>query len=126
MRNKRWVMNKHAQPNSLRFTHYGLQADREIAEIGLQELIQQEEPDLDAIEDQIRKIADLEAAMKYTWVKLWIDAKSLLTEEQRPAFKKLMKEKMPPMMGQMMSGKKAESGKPCWKCEPGRHSEHHK
>ena len=66
-------------------------ADREIAEIDLQELIQQEEPDLDAIEEQIREIADLEAAVRYAWVKLWIDAKSLLTEEQRPAFKELMK-----------------------------------
>jgi Spy/CpxP family protein refolding chaperone len=101
-------------------------ADREIAEIDLQELIQQEEPDLDAIEDQIRKIANLEAAMKYAWVKLWIDAKSLLTEEQRPAFKKLMEEKKSPMMGQMMSRKKAESGKSCSKCESGCQSEHHK
>lgn len=98
-------------------------ADKEIAEIDLQELIEQDEPDLDAIEGQIRDVANLEAAMKYAWVKLLVDSKSLLTAEQKVEFKKLMKgKKGPMMMGQMMGGKgkgKADKDKP--KPEAGGH-----
>jgi Spy/CpxP family protein refolding chaperone len=101
-------------------------ADREIAQIDLDELIQQEETDLNAVEMQIRKIADLEAATKYSWIKLWTDAKSLLTAEQRAAFKKLMKEQKGSMMGQMKVRKKAKIDKPGPKRESGEHLEHHK
>ncbi len=101
-------------------------ADREIAEIDLQELIEQDDPDLDAVEEQLREIASLEAQTKYAWVKLLVDAKSLLTEKQKAEFKKLMKgKKGPMMMGQMMGGKKAEADKPAPKAEFSGHEEHH-
>ena len=103
-------------------------ADKEIAEIDLQELIMQDEPDLEAVEGQIREIANLEAAMKYAWVKLLVDSKSLLSAEQKEEFKKLMKGKKEPMMmmmGQMMGGKKAEADKPAPEAKTSAHSEHH-
>ena len=101
-------------------------ADKEIAEIDLQGLIQQDEPDLEAVEGQIREIANLEAAMKFAWVKLLVDSKSLLSAEQKEEFKKLMKGKKSQMMtGQMMGCKKAEANEPAHKDMPGEHEEHH-
>ena len=107
-------------------------ADKEIAEIDLQELIDQDEVDLDAVEEKLREIANLEAQTKYAWVKLLVDSKSLLSAEQKAEFKKLMKgKKGSMMMGQMMGGqgmmgaKKAEADEPAPKTESGGHEEHH-
>jgi Spy/CpxP family protein refolding chaperone len=101
-------------------------ADKEIAEIDLQELIDQDEVKLDAVEGKLREIANLEAQTKYAWVKLLVDSKALLTAEQKAEFKKLMKgKKGPMMMGQMIGGKKAEADKPAPKTESGGHEEHH-
>lgn len=95
-------------------------ADREIAEIDFQELIEQDDPDLDAVEESLREIADLEAQTKYAWVKLLVDSKSLLTAEQKAEFKKLMKgKKGSMMMGQMMEEKKTVMP------SSGEHAEHH-
>ncbi len=101
-------------------------ADREIAEIELQEFIGQDNLNLDAVKEKLWEIAALEAQTKYAWVKLMVDAKSLLTEKQKAEFKKLMKgKKGPMMMGQMMGGKKAEADKPAPKAEFSGHEEHH-
>ncbi len=101
-------------------------ADKEIAEIDLQELIHQDEVKLDAVEGKLREIANLEAQTKFAWVKLLVDSKSLLSAEQKAEFKKLMKgKKGSMMMGGMMGGKKAEADKPAPKTESGGHEEHH-
>ena len=101
-------------------------AEKEIAEIDLQELIGQDEPNLDAIKGQIQEIANLEAEMRYAWVKLLVDSKSLLSAEQKEELKKLMKgKKKPMMMGHMMGGKKAKTDKPAPEAEHGGHGEHH-
>ena len=98
-------------------------ADKEITEIDLQELIQQDEPDLDTIKGQIRKVTNLESDMKYAWIKLMVDAKSLLNTNQREKFKKLMMDREKSMMNcQMMGEKKSEASMP----GTGGRSEHHK
>lgn len=81
-----------------------MKADREIAEVELQESIRQEEPDLDAIEDQIRGIANLEAQMKFSQIKARVDARSVLTEEQQEKLKELLKNRP--------AGRQDRSGKP--------------
>ena len=101
-------------------------AEKEIAEIDLQVLIDQDEVDLDAVEGKLKEIANLEAQTKYAWVKLLVDSKSLLSTEQKAEFKELKKgKKGSMMMGQMMGGKKAEVDKPAPKAESGGHEEHH-
>jgi Spy/CpxP family protein refolding chaperone len=74
-------------------------SEREIAEVELQELMRQENPDLGLIEEQIRKIADLGAGMKYSQIKVHLDVKNVLTEEQRKALKEIAKEKRGQMRG---------------------------
>ena len=99
-------------------------AEREIAGIDLQELVQKDDLDLDAIEAQIRAGANLEAEMKIASFKLLADSKSLLTAEQKAELKKLMKDKRSPMMmDKMMGVKKAKPGP---KDESGDHSKQHK
>lgn len=72
-----------------------MKADRDIAEVELREAMQKDELDLIAIKDLIRNIASLEADMKYSQIKVWVDAKSVLTDEQRTNLKKMMESKQP-------------------------------
>jgi Spy/CpxP family protein refolding chaperone len=76
-----------------------MKADLELAGVELRELMMQEEPDLDAIEDQIRNIANLGAQMKFSQIKALVDAKSVLTEEQQETLKKTLKDGASRMMG---------------------------
>ena len=68
-------------------------ADREIAETELYELIQQERPDQVAIDKQIRKIADMEAEIRYSEIKSALDTKLALTEEQWNTLKNIQNNK---------------------------------
>jgi Spy/CpxP family protein refolding chaperone len=85
-----------------------MKADRELAQVELQEIMHQDSPDLDAIEDQIRNIANLEAKMKFSQIKTRIDVKSVLTEEQQAKLKELMKNRPARRTG----GRRAGAGKP--------------
>lgn len=73
-------------------------ADRELAEVELRELTMKDDPDLDAIEEQIKEIANLEAGMRYSQIKAMVDARSVLTDEQKEALKKLQKDRPARMM----------------------------
>ncbi len=73
-------------------------ADRELAEVELRELTMEDDPDLDAIEEQIKEIANLEAGMRYSRIKAMVDAKSVLTDEQKEKLKELQKDRPARMM----------------------------
>lgn len=95
-------------------------ADRDIAELELSELTQQDNPDLNAVEDKIRDIANLGAGIRFSQIKIWTDARSILTEEQKAVLKKTMKEQKASMTGQK-NVEKTETSMP----GSGGHSEHH-
>jgi Spy/CpxP family protein refolding chaperone len=95
-------------------------ADRDIAELELSELVQDDDPDLEAIETKIRKIADIEANMRFSEIKTMVDAKSVLTAEQKAALKKIMKTEIT----SMMQRKKMKETKTSMQGSSG-HSEHH-
>ena len=73
-------------------------ADRELAEVELRELVQSDDPDLDAIEEQIKEIANLEAGMRYSQIKAMVDARSVLTDDQKEELKKLTRNRPARMM----------------------------
>jgi Spy/CpxP family protein refolding chaperone len=73
-------------------------ADRELAEVELRELTMEDDPDLDAIEEQVKEIASLEARMRYSQIKAMVDARSVLTDEQKEELKKLQKDRPTRMM----------------------------
>jgi Spy/CpxP family protein refolding chaperone len=68
-------------------------AEKEIAEVDLRKLLQDENPDLDMVEDQIRKIANLEAQMRFSQIKTHVDVKNVLTEEQLEKLKEIAKDR---------------------------------
>jgi len=100
-------------------------ADLEIMETDLSELIQQEQPNLDAIKKQIQEISVLEADMRYSRINSEINVRSILTEAQRDALKGIQKDKCTITMGHMKTTgevKNSDNSNP----GSGEHSEHHK
>jgi Spy/CpxP family protein refolding chaperone len=77
-------------------------ADRDIAQIELEELMRKDEPNLTAISDQLKKIANMEADLKFSQIKLMVDIKALLTKEQKDNLKMMMeRDRMNMSMGKM-------------------------
>lgn len=69
-------------------------ADLEIAMVEMQNLMREDDLDMGAIKERLQEIANLEAEMKYSQIKAWADAKSVLTDEQKEALKKIPKDKI--------------------------------
>jgi len=77
-------------------------ADRDIAQIELEELMRKDEPNLTAIGDQLKKIANMEADLKLAQIKVMIDLKAILTKEQKDNLKMMMEhDRMNMPMGKM-------------------------
>ena len=76
-----------------------IRADLEIAEVELRELMMREDPNLDAIEDQLRNVANLQVQMRFSQIKALADARSVLTEEQKETQKEMFKNRAAGMRG---------------------------
>jgi Spy/CpxP family protein refolding chaperone len=77
-------------------------ADRDIAQIELEELMRKDEPNLAAVSDQLKKIANMEADLKLSQIKLMVDLKAILTKEQKDNLKMMMEhDRMNMPMGKM-------------------------
>jgi len=79
-------------------------ADLEIAKVDLEELVMNDEPDLTAIGNQLKNVANMEADIKLTHIKAMVDMKAVLTKEQKDKLKAMMMEHMGAMgmpMGRM-------------------------
>jgi len=79
-------------------------ADLEIMETDLSELIQQEQPNLDAIKKQIQENSVLAADIRYSRISFDINVRAILTEAQRDTLKGIQKGKCAIIMGQMKMG----------------------
>lgn len=101
-------------------------ADLEIMELNLSEILQLEQPNLDNIKKQIQEISVLVADMRYSRIKSDIEVKSVLTEAQRSTLKTTQSGKCAITMGQMKKEQtdRANSNDP--NPNPDGHSEHHK
>ena len=77
-------------------------ADRDIAQIELDEIMRKDEPNLTAVGDQLKKIANMEADLKFAQIKVMLDIKAILTKEQRDNLKMMMEhDRMNMPMGKM-------------------------
>jgi len=65
----------------------------ELAQIDLNKLMREENPDMNLVKDQIQKLASLKADIEFAQFKTRIDAKNVLTQEQQDKIKELMKER---------------------------------
>jgi Spy/CpxP family protein refolding chaperone len=77
-------------------------ADRDIAQIELDEIMGKDEPNMTAVSDQLKKIANMEADLKFAQIKLMVDIKAILTKEQKDNLKMMMEhDRMNMPMGKM-------------------------
>lgn len=72
-----------------------LQSERQNAEMELNKVSNQDMPDLRHVRKLVQRIADLEADMKYSHVKVMVDVKSVLKNEQRANLKRKIEGKSP-------------------------------
>ena len=91
-------------------------AEIELARVDLPKLMKQDDPDMDAMRDQLMKIATLRVDMKCQQIQFRIDSRNVLTEEQQEGLKKILKEK--PAQG--MRGRR-RAGKPGPRPQSGEH-----
>ncbi|MBD3183193.1 hypothetical protein GF312_12935 [Candidatus Poribacteria bacterium] len=67
-------------------------ADLQLAMVDLDELLMADDTDMSAVEEKIMSMAEIKAEMAFSGIKTMVDAKSVLTEEQKMKLKKLIKE----------------------------------
>lgn len=79
-------------------------AERQIAEVELYELMQKDNPDINAVKEKMQKVANIKVDQQLSAFKLSMDVRNILTEEQWKEFKEQLKI---PVMRDM--GKKEEN-----------------
>jgi len=85
-------------------------ADLQIARVDLQNLMRQDNPNLDSIHEQLQKIANLEAEMQFSQIKATVEAKNILTDEQKTALKKMREDRQGQGKQQMKPGREERRG----------------
>ncbi len=70
-----------------------LKAEIATVKVDLQKLIRQEEPDLGELEVQFTEIAGRQVEIKLAQIRVKIDARNVLTEEQKTALKKIRQDR---------------------------------
>jgi Spy/CpxP family protein refolding chaperone len=68
-------------------------AERDLAQVELQDLMRKDKPDMNLVKTQIQKISSIQGDMQYAQIKTMMDAKNILTDEQKANLEKLMKER---------------------------------
>ncbi len=87
-------------------------AEREIAEVELFELMQKDNPDMNAIREKMQKIANINVDQQFSAFKLSMDVKNVLTEEQWKEFKEQMKDRRPMMKDMERRAENRRFGQP--------------
>lgn len=73
-------------------------AEIDIAEMDLDKLLKEPAVDTAKVRDTLKKIYDMKAQMRYLRVEAFVEARKVLTDEQREKLKKLMEKPVAPMM----------------------------
>ena len=86
-----------------------LRADSELAGMELQELVRSDDPDLDAIQQGLEKVASAQVAERFAAIEASVNARSVLTDEQQAKVKEAMRGRRGPE-GQRGDGPKHGDG----------------
>ncbi|MBI5286086.1 MAG: Spy/CpxP family protein refolding chaperone [Deltaproteobacteria bacterium] len=78
------------------------EAELRIAETELDTLLREKEMDLPKVKEAVRKVAGVEAQIRYLRVEAFTEARKVLTDEQRKKLKELMETPSTPMKMEMM------------------------
>jgi Spy/CpxP family protein refolding chaperone len=78
-------------------------AELRIAEMDMEGLLKKDDINLSKVKDALKKAEGIETQIRYLRIGAFVEARKILTEEQKGKLKELM-EKTPAMMGEMMKG----------------------
>jgi Spy/CpxP family protein refolding chaperone len=87
-------------------------ADHDLAQVELQDLMRKDKPDMNLVKTQIQKAFSIQGDMQYARIKVMMDAKNVLTDDQKANFDKLMKEQKDQAKDNTKNDKKANKAKP--------------
>lgn len=83
-------------------------AERQIAEMDLEKILKADDIDLSKVKDALKKTEGIETQIRYIRIEAFVEARKVLTDEQRGKLKKLMEKPMAPMMMREMMGEMME------------------
>lgn len=81
-------------------------ADQELAEIDLQDMLRKDKPDMDLVKGQIQKIASIRGDIEFAKIKMQMDLKGILTDEQKAKLEKIMQNQKAMMKDNIKQGKR--------------------
>jgi Spy/CpxP family protein refolding chaperone len=82
-------------------------AELDLGQVELQELMQKDKPDMNLIKNQIQKISSIQGDIQYANIKVMMDAKNVLTDDQKANLEKFMKEQKNQVKDNAKNDKKA-------------------
>jgi Spy/CpxP family protein refolding chaperone len=85
-------------------------AELEIAKIDLEALLNKSEFNLSEVKDALKKVESAKTQIKYLRVEAFVEARKVLTNEQKSDLKKLMEMRSTPGMRGMISSSGSEEG----------------
>jgi Spy/CpxP family protein refolding chaperone len=83
-------------------------AESKIAEIDLQVLLKESEINLSEVKEALKKVENAETQIRYLRIMAFVEARKILTGEQRNSLKKLMEMRATPGMRGIMSSSEPE------------------
>ena len=81
-------------------------ADRELAEIDLQDMLRKDKPDMNLVKGQMQKIASIMVDIEFAKIKMQMDLKGILTDEQKAKLEKIMQNQKAMMKDNIKQGKR--------------------
>jgi Spy/CpxP family protein refolding chaperone len=89
-------------------------ADLQLAEVDLQDMLRKDKPEMDLVKGQIQKIASLKGNIEFAKIKMQIDLKGVLTDEQKAKLEKIMQDQKATMKNNNQQGRRngANTNKP--------------
>jgi Spy/CpxP family protein refolding chaperone len=81
-------------------------ADLQLAEIDLQDMLRKDKPGMDLVKGQIQKIASLRGDIEFAKIKMQMDLKGILTDEQKAKLEKIMQDQKAAMKDNIRQGKR--------------------
>lgn len=83
-------------------------AEHDLAQVELQDLMRKDKPDMNLVKTQIQKVFSIQGDMQYAQIKVMMDTKNILTDEQKANLEKLMKERKDQAKDNTKNDKKAK------------------
>jgi Spy/CpxP family protein refolding chaperone len=85
-------------------------ADLQLAEVDLQDMLRKDKPDMNLVKGQIQKIVSIRGDIEFAKIKMQMDLKGILTDEQKAKLEKIMQDQKAMMKDNIKQGKQDKRG----------------